>query len=97
MHFPFSTIRLLCILPALNDFFSERDKGKQLQFFHEEEVNAFLPDEEIDVLKLDSEFISTIDSTKPGIFSENMWGYRILYYNIRISDISMSPELCSVR
>lgn len=78
-------------------FFSERDKEKQLQFFHEEEVNAFLPDEDIDVLKLDSEFISTIDSTKPEIFSEHMWGYQILYYNIRISDIYVARiMLCEI-
>lgn len=70
-----------------NVFYSERKKPERLMFFKEDEVGAYLPDEEIDELKLDEDFIKTVSKNEPDIFPDYMWGYRILYYNIRVSGI----------
>lgn len=70
-----------------NVFFCERKKPEALMLFHEKDVDAFLPYEEIEALRLLPDFIETIDTTDPQIFPKDFWGYRILYHNIRINNI----------
>lgn len=71
-------------------FYSERKKPRQIQLYSEDELGTYLPDEEIEELKLDKEYNETIDRLDPAIFSAARWGYRILFYNIRNSGIYVS-------
>ncbi|MBV7276831.1 helix-turn-helix domain-containing protein [Clostridium sp. PL3] len=96
-----------CTLPFINNpiavytsglrniFFCERKKDKNLMLYSEEDTNKYLPPEEIDELKFNQEFISTIDATEPTLFSAEMWGYRILFHNIRIYDIYIARIVIS--
>ena len=68
-------------------FYSERKKPMQYQIYFEDELNQYLPDEEIEDLKIDKEYNETINAFEPAIFSAARWGYRILFYNIRIDDV----------
>ena len=68
-------------------FYSERKKPRQYQIYFENELNQYLPDEEIEDLKLDKEYNETINALEPAIFSAARWGYRILFYNIRIDGV----------
>ncbi len=70
-----------------NIFFCERRyPGKQM-LFKEEDIEAYLPYEDIEALRLDEDFIKTVDAQEPQIFPDEFWGYRILYDNIRINGI----------
>lgn len=70
-----------------NIFFCERHyPGKQM-LFNEKDIEAYLPYEDIEALRLDKEFIKTVDAQEPQIFPDEFWGYRILYDNIRINGI----------
>ena len=64
-------------------FYSERKKALKERIYFEHELNMFLPDEEIQELKIDKEYNETIDAVEPFIFSANRWGYRILCHNLR--------------
>lgn len=64
-------------------FYSERKKPQKYQLYFEDELNQYLPDDEIETLKMDKEYNETINAYEPSIFSAAMWGYRILFYNIR--------------
>ena len=68
-------------------FYSERKKPRQYQIYFENELNQYLPDEEIEDLKIDKEYNETINALEPAIFSAARWGYRILFYNIRIDGV----------
>ena len=68
-------------------FYSERKKPIQYQIYFEDELNQYLPDEEIEELKIDKEYNETINAFEPAIFSAARWGYRILFYNIRIDAV----------
>lgn len=68
-------------------FYSERKKPRQYQIYFENELNQYLPDEEIEDLKIDKEYNETIEAYEPAIFSATRWGYRILFYNIRIDNM----------
>ena len=68
-------------------FYSERKKPKQYQLYFEDELNQYLPDDEIETLKMDKEYNETINAYQPAFFSAAMWGYRILFYNIRSDGI----------
>ncbi|NMM64627.1 PucR family transcriptional regulator [Clostridium sp. P21] len=78
-----------------NVFFCERKKARNLMLYSEEDINKYLSPEEIDELKFNSEFISTIDAVEPTLFSAEMWGFRILFYNIRICDIYVARVVIS--
>lgn len=68
-------------------FFSERTKPKEFRIFSDMELNTYLPDDEIEDLKVDEVYNDTIDTFVPSLFPADRWGYRILYYNIRIDNI----------
>lgn len=68
-------------------FYSERKKELQNTVFFQNALNTYLPDAEIEDLKFDKEFNDTIDAVTPSIFSAYRWGYRILYFNIRIDGV----------
>lgn len=71
--------------PSLRQIFHcEPPKPRRLQFFNDTEVDAFLPDEDIDQLKNDTEYVGSLHTHEPTIFSDRIWGYRILYMNLRI-------------
>lgn len=71
--------------PSLRQIFHcESPKPRRLQFFSDDEVDAFLPDEDIDQLKNDTEYVESLHTVEPTVFSERIWGYRILYMNLRI-------------
>lgn len=78
-----------------NIFFCERKKARNLMLYSEEDINKYLSPEEIDELKFNPEFISTIDATEPELFPAEMWGFRILFYNIRICDIYVARVVIS--
>lgn len=68
-------------------FFSELPKPAAFRLYADDEVDTYLPDEEIEELKVDETYGATIGETVPAIFPADRWGYRILYYNIRIDGI----------
>lgn len=68
-------------------FFSERKKALKKRMYFEYELNMFLPDEEIQELKIDKEYNETIDAVEPFIFSANRWGYRILCHNLWVNGV----------
>lgn len=70
-----------------NIFGCEQDKDSRFMLFKKQDLENYLPDMDVDELRLDPEFIESVDATSPTIFSEEMWGYRILFYNIRFSGI----------
>lgn len=70
-----------------NVFFCEKQKPKHLMLFHEEDIDAYLPDVEIEELRLDPVFQASIYATRPTIYPADMWGYRILYDNVRVEDV----------
>ncbi|MDO5409132.1 MAG: helix-turn-helix domain-containing protein [Lachnospiraceae bacterium] len=86
MEFLYNPIALYTVNHQLI-FYSERKKEGRFQMFHEEYLNTYLPDSEIDNLKLNEEFRETMEKEDPDIFSDRTWGYRILYYNVRISGL----------
>ena len=68
-------------------FFSERKKELKYRLFLDSDINHYLPDSDIEELKIDKEYNATMDAIDPAIFSANHWGYRILYYNIRFDGV----------
>lgn len=68
-------------------FYSERAKPKGFRLFSDTDLNTYLPDDEIEDLKVDEVYNNTIDTFVPSLFPADRWGYRILYYNIRIDGI----------
>ncbi len=68
-------------------FYSELPKPEAYRIFTDDQLNTYLPDEEIEELKVDEAYGETIEETVPAIFPADRWGYRILYYNIRIDGI----------
>lgn len=68
-------------------FYSERSKPMKERLFLEEDLNMYLPDQDIEELKIDKEYNKTIDAMEPFIFSANRWGYRILCHNLRVNGI----------
>ncbi len=44
--------------------------------------NAYLPEDEYMVVVSDPEYKETLKTKIPGIFSEKMYGFRKIYYNI---------------
>ena len=54
---------------------------------------SYLEDQDIQEMKLDSDFIATIQTVTPSIFPASMWGYRILYYNIRLSNLYVARSM----
>ena len=70
-----------------NVFFCENQKPRHLTLFHEEDVNAYLSDTEIEDMRLDPVFQATIRATRPTIYPADMWGYRILYDNLHIENV----------
>lgn len=71
--------------PSLRQIFHcELPKPRRLHFFNDDEIDAFLPDEDIDELKNDSEYVASLHTYEPTIFSDRIWGYRILYMNLRL-------------
>ena len=68
-------------------FFSERKKPRNLRLFTDDDIGSFLPYEDIEGLRLNPEYLQTLDQTEPSVFSDEFWGYRILYDNIRIDGL----------
>lgn len=68
-------------------FFSEQKKELKYRLFLDSDINHYLPDSDIEELKIDKEYNATMDAIDPAIFSANHWGYRILYYNIRFDGV----------
>lgn len=82
LHNPFALYT-----PSLRQIFHcESPKPRQLRFFNDTEIDAFLPDEDIDQLKNDMEFVGSLNTHEPTIFSDQIWGYRILYMNLRLEE-----------
>ncbi|HCT92744.1 MAG TPA: hypothetical protein DF613_15395 [Lachnospiraceae bacterium] len=46
-----------------------------------------LSSEDINLLETDPEYQRAIDSTEPTIYTGSAYGFRTLYYNIRINDV----------
>lgn len=70
-----------------NIFASEKVPQGGIALFRPYDINAYLSDDELDEMRIDPEFAESIQKTEPSIFSEHIWGYRILFQNIRLSDI----------
>ncbi len=70
-----------------NIFCCEKQKPKSLRLFHEEDINAYLPNAEIEELRLDPVFHASVHAMRPAIYPADMWGYRLLYDNVRIEGI----------
>ncbi len=73
-----------------NIFCCEKQKPKALRLFHEEDINAYLPASEIEELRLDPVFQASVYEEQPAIYPADMWGYRILYDNVRIEGVYMA-------
>lgn len=76
-------------------FFSESREPGALHLFADTKEMDFLTDEEIEGLRLNPDFLHTIDAVNPEIFPDEFWGYRILYDNIRSNDIYIAR--CKLR
>ena len=70
-----------------NIFCCEKQKPKSLRLFHEEDINAYLPNGEIEELRLDPVFQASVHAMRPAVYPADMWGYRILYDNVRLEGI----------
>lgn len=89
----------LCLYTASlqNIFACERKKAPQLMLFKKEDIYQYLLEDEIESLRFNPTFIKTIDQTVPSIFPDEVWGYRILYDNIRKDGIYIARlMLCEV-
>ncbi|KNZ40765.1 hypothetical protein [Acetobacterium bakii] len=74
-----SDLRLIC--------YAEKEKPDHLMLFETSDTEKHMSIDDINALKIDSEFIETIKSYEPTIFSKDAFGYRILLNNLRIQDI----------
>jgi sugar diacid utilization regulator len=74
-----SDLRLVC--------YAEKEKPDQLMLFNTSDTEKYMSIDEVNALKIDSEFIETIKSYEPTIFPKDAFGYRILLDNLRIQDI----------
>lgn len=78
-------------------FFSESKKQGDFQLFADTKEMEFLTDEEIEGLRLNPDFLHTIDAVNPEIFPDEFWGYRILYDNLRSNGIYIARlMICEV-
>lgn len=71
----------------------EREKEEQYRYFADNIENQYLPDEDIQLMKFHPAFIETLTATEPEIFPEDLWGYRILYHNIRIANLYVARAM----
>lgn len=79
----------ICLYSAglQNIFFSERKKPKQLRIFQNGDEMQYLADDEIAGLRLDPDFIKSVDAVIPGMFPDEFFGYRILFDNLRVNGL----------
>lgn len=70
-----------------NIFFCESVRPKQHSVFRDNDAEQYLSDEEINTLKIDPEFIASVTTREPTIFSADIFGYRILYVNLFLSNV----------
>lgn len=78
-------------------FFSEDERPGGFRLFSDTKAMEFLTDEEIEGLRLNPDFVRTIDAVVPEIFPDDFWGYRILYDNIRSEGIYIARlMICEV-
>lgn len=74
-----SDLRLIC--------YAEKEKLDHLMLFETSDTEKYMSIDDINALKIDSEYIETIKSYEPTIFPKDAFGYRILFDNLRIQDI----------
>lgn len=74
-----SDLRLIC--------YAEKEKPDHLMLFETSDTEKYMGIDDINALKIDSEFIETIKSYEPTMFPKDTFGYRILLENLRIEDI----------
>lgn len=74
-----SDLKLMC--------YAEREKPDQLMLFNTADNEKYLSIEEINALKIDSDFIHTITTRVPEIFPNDIFGYRILIHNLHLQNV----------
>ncbi len=74
-----SDLKLIC--------YAEREKPDQLMLFNTADNEKYLSIEEINALKIDSDFIHTITTREPEIFPNDIFGYRILIHNLHLQNV----------
>lgn len=74
-----SDLKLIC--------YAEREKPDQLMLFNTTDNEQYLSIDEINALKIDTDFIHTINTRAPEIFPKDIFGYRILIHNLHLQNV----------